>query len=145
MPTVLLVLLIGLVGGVAVGLQGPLSSLMSQRIGTMESIFIVHLGGAVAALLPLLAIGGGNLDHWRTVPWYALVAGVCGLAVIGAVSYTIPRVGVATTIILIVAGQLTIGAFLDHYGLLGAPVRLFDAGRIAGILVLSVGVWLMVR
>jgi transporter family-2 protein len=118
---------------------------MSQRIGTMESIFIVHLGGAVAALLPLLAIGGGNLGHWRTVPWYGLLAGICGLAVIGAVSYTIPRVGVATTIILIVAGQLIIGAYLDHYGLLGAPVRLFDASRIAAIAVLSVGVWLMVR
>jgi len=54
-------------------------------------------------------------------------------------------VGVATTIILIVAGQLTVGALLDHFGLLGAPVCLFDTWRIAGILVLSVGVWLMVR
>ena len=145
MQTVLLVILIGLVGGVAVGLQGPLSSLMSQRIGTMESIFIIHLGGAVAALLPLVAAGGGNLGHWRSVPWYALVAGAFGLVVIGAISYAIPRVGVATTIILIVAGQLTVGAMCDHFGLLGAALRPFDVWRMAGILVLSVGVWLMVR
>ena len=65
--------------------------------------------------------------------------------VLGAISYAIPRVGVATTIILIVAGQLTIGALLDHFGLLGAAGRPFDLGRLAGIIVLSVGVWLMVR
>lgn len=145
MQTVLLVILIGLVGGVAVGLQGPLSSLMSQRIGTLESIFIVHFGGAVVALLPLLAAGGGNLGNWRNAPWYALVAGIFGLVVLGAVSYTIPRVGVATTIILIVAGQLTVGAVLDHFGLLGAMIRPVDWGRAAGLVVISVGVWLMVR
>ena len=145
MHTVLLVVLIGLVGGVAVGLQGPLSSLMSQRVGTMESIFIIHLGGAVAAFLPLLAAGGGNLGSWRSVPWYALVAGLFGLVVIGAISYAIPRVGVATTIILIVAGQLTVGAWLDHFGLLGTAVRPFDLWRLAGVFVISGGVWLMVR
>ena len=145
MHTFLLVVLFGLAGGVAVGLHGPLSSLMSQRIGTMESVFIIHLGGAVMALLPLVVAGGGNLGHWRSVPWYALVAGAFGLVVIGAISYAIPRVGVATTIILIVAGQLTVGALLDNFGLLGTAVRPFDVWRIAGILVLSVGVWLMVR
>ena len=51
MYTVLVVVLIGLAGGIAVGLQGPLSSLMSQRIGTMEIIVIIHVGGAVGALL----------------------------------------------------------------------------------------------
>jgi transporter family-2 protein len=145
MYTVLLVVLIGLAGGIAVGLQGPLSSLMSQRIGTMESIFIIHFGGAVAALLPLLVVGGGNLGSWRSVPWYALVAGAFGLVVIGALSYAIPRVGVATAIILIVAGQLTVGAWLDHFGLLGTAVRPFDLWRLAGVFVISAGVWLMVR
>jgi transporter family-2 protein len=118
---------------------------MSQRIGTMESIFIIHFGGAVAALLPLLVVGGGNLGSWRSVPWYALVAGAFGLVVIGALSYAIPRVGVATAIILIVAGQLTVGAWLDHFGLLGTAVRPFDLWRLAGVFVISAGVWLMVR
>ena len=74
MQNLVLVILIGLAGGVAVGLQGPLSSLMSQRIGTMESVFIVHLGGGLLAGLILLAAGGGNLGAWRSVPWYALAA-----------------------------------------------------------------------
>ena len=50
MQALILIILVGLAGGVAVGLQSPLASIISQRIGVMESIFIVHAGGAVAVL-----------------------------------------------------------------------------------------------
>ena len=145
MDNLLFILLIGLAGGVAVGLQSPLSSLMSQRIGTLESVFIVHIGGAIAALLPLLFYSGGKLNQWRTVPWYALIAGVFGLVVIGAVSYMIPRIGVAASIITIVAGQILIGVLLDHFGLLGASQRPLDASRLLGLAVVLIGVWLTVK
>jgi transporter family-2 protein len=64
---------------------------------------------------------------------------------IGAISYTIPRIGVAPTITLIVAGQLIIGALLDHFGLMGLSVRPLDVWRVTGIIVVFVGVWLMVK
>ncbi len=145
MQSLLLVMVVGLAGGVAVGLQGPLTSLMSQRLGTIESVFIVHLGGAILAALPLVVLGGGNLGAWRTVPWYALAAGSLGLVILSAVSYTIPRAGVATTVTLIVAAQLITAALLDHFGLLGAAVRSLDLGRVVGMVVLFVGTWLIVR
>ena len=145
MSTAVLILL-GLLGGVAVGLQGPLSSLMSSKIGIMESIFIVHLGGAILAIVPLLLFwGGGNLSQWRSVPWYALGAGAMGLVVIGAVSITIPRLGVAPTVTLIVVAQLIVGAILDQYGWLGVHIRPIDTTRIIGMLVLFFGTWLMVK
>ena len=145
MQAILVVILIGLIGGIAVGFQAPLSSLMSQRIGTMESVFVVHLGGALAALIPLIMQGGGKLGNWRQVPWYALAAGLFGLVVIGAISYTIPRLGVAATITLNVAGQLLIGLGLDHFGILGATVRPFEPSRLIGVVVVFVGVWLLIR
>ena len=58
MESILLIILIGLVGGVAVGLQAPMASMITQRLGTFESVFIVHLGGALIALLPILFTGG---------------------------------------------------------------------------------------
>lgn len=145
MDNLVFIILIGLAGGIAVGLQSPLSSLMSQRIGTLESVFIVHIGGAVAALLPLLFYGGGKLSQWRSVPWYALVAGVFGLVVIGAVSYMIPRIGVAASIVTIVAGQILVGTLLDHFGLLGAAQRSLDPARLLGLAVVLLGVWLTVK
>jgi len=145
MDNLVFIILIGLAGGIAVGLQSPLSSLMSQRIGTLESVFIVHIGGAVAALLPLLFYGGGKLSQWRSVPWYVLVAGVFGLVVIGAVSYMIPRIGVAASIVTIVAGQILVGTLLDHFGLLGAAQRSLDPARLLGLAVVLLGVWLTVK
>lgn len=141
----LIVLAIGLLGGVAVGLQGPLTSLMSQKLGTLESVFIVHLGGTLLAGIPLIALRGANLGAWRTVPWYALATGSLGLIILGAVSYTIPRIGAATTVTLVVVAQLVTAALLDHFGLLGAPLRQMDLARLAGIAVLFVGTWLVMQ
>ena len=145
MESVLLIILIGLAGGVAVGIQGPLASMISQRLGILESVLIVHIGGALIALLPLLFLEGGKLGQWRQLPWYTLVAGVFGLIVISAVSYMIPRVGVAAAIITIVAGQLLVSTLLDHYGLLGAMGRPLDTTRALGLVVVMVGVWLTVK
>jgi bacterial/archaeal transporter family-2 protein len=145
MNNLLLIILVGLAGGIAVGLQSPLASMISQRIGTLESVFIVHIGGAIFALIPLLFYSGGKLNQWRSVPWYALVAGIFGLVVIGAVSYMIPRIGVAASIITIVAGQLLVGTLLDHFGLLGATQRSLDLTRAIGLGVVLVGVWLTVK
>ena len=145
MQPILVIILIGLIGGIAVGLQSPLASMISQRLGIFESVFIVHIGGALIALIPLLFLGGGKLSQWRSVPWYALGAGVFGLVVIGAVSYMIPRVGIAASITTIVAGQLLVGTLLDHFGLLGAAGRSMDLTRAFGLAVVLVGVWLTVK
>jgi bacterial/archaeal transporter family-2 protein len=145
MNNIILIILIGLAGGVAVGLQSPLASMISQQVGVFESIFIVHFGGAIASLIPLLFLGGGKLGNWRSVPWYALGAGIFGLVVIGAVSYMIPRIGVASSIITIIAGQLLVGSILDNFGFLGAAQRSLDPSRIIGLVVVFVGVWLTVK
>ena len=145
MQSILVIIIIGLVGGLAVGLQAPMSSMISQRLGVLESIFIIHLGGALVVLLPLLYFGGGKLGHWRTVPWYALCAGAFGLVVIFSMSYMIPRIGIATALISLLAGQILIGSILDHFGLLGAAVRPLDFTRVLGLGVVLAGVWLAMK
>ena len=145
MESIILIILIGLAGGVAVGLQSPMASMITQRLGIFESVFIVHMGGAIIALLPLLFYSGGKLSQWRSLPWYALCAGIFGLVVISAISYMIPKVGVAAAITTIVAGQLLVSIVLDHFGLLGASVRTLDLTRIVGIVIVLAGVWLTVK
>jgi len=137
--------IVSLLGGVAIGLQNPLASLMGQRVGILQSAFIVHLGGTLVAGGLLLAIPGGQLGAWRTVPWYALGAGALGVALVSAIAFAIPRLGVAAVVGLVVATQLTIAAWLDHNGLLGAPIHSFDVSRFGGILFLLLGAWLVLR
>lgn len=136
---------IGLLGGIAVGLQAPSASVVGNRIGVLESVFIVHLGGALVALIPLLLRGGGNLANWRSVPWYALAAGVYGLVVISAINLTIPRIGATATFMLIVTGQLLIGVVMDQFGWMEMAIRPVDLWRVAGIVAMFGGAWLVVR
>lgn len=138
-------LLVAFLGGVAIAFQSPLASVMSQRIGTLESAFIIHLGGALAAGLPLIVVAGGRLGGWRQVPPAALASGVLGVALIASVSYAIPRIGIAATMAAIISAQLAIGAWLDHLGWLGTDVRPFGPLRFAGIAILFLGTWLLTR
>ena len=144
MESIIFIILIGLAGGIAVGLQSPMASMLTQRLGIFESVFIVHLGGLLIALIPML-IYGNKLSQWRSVPWYVLGAGVFGLIVISAISYTIPRVGVAAAITTVVAGQVLSGAVIDHFGLLEAHLRPMDLTRAIGLAVVLFGVWLTVK
>jgi transporter family-2 protein len=145
MQAIILVVIIGLIGGVAVGFQTPLTNMIGQRLGILESAFIIQLGGAIGAAIPLLFHRGGNLMNWQTVPWYALGRGVLGIFVLVGINFTFPRLGAVATTFLIVTGQLVISVLLDHFGLLGAQVRPIDLTRILGIAVLFFGVWLIVR
>jgi len=145
MPTIVFVILLGLLGGMAVALQGPLVSMMTVRLGLLESMFIIQFGGTVAVAIPLLLRGGGALGNYRSVPWYALISGVSGLVILSAISYTIPRVGTVATVTLVVAGQLFLSVMLDHFGVFGLEVRHLDLQRLIGLVVLFVGVWLTVR
>jgi transporter family-2 protein len=145
MNPVVVSVLMGLLGGLAVGLQNPLAAQMGRRMGFLESAFVIHLGGAILAGLPLLLLGGGGLGRWREVPWYALAAGGLGVVLVSAVSYMVPRVGIATAVSLIVTTQLGVGVLLDHYGLLALDGRPLAPARAAGMALLLVGCWLVLR
>jgi len=145
METILMAVLVSLVAGATVSLQSPMASLLSQRLGMFSSVFIIHIGGAIVALVPLVLSGGQQIREWRGVPWYALAAGALGLIVVGGVSFTIPRIGAAATATLMVVGQLLIAAVVDHFGLLGTVQRPIDVARVAGFLLLVAGAWLVTR
>ncbi len=140
-----LLILVAIIGGVAVTLQGQFMGLMDQGIGTRESVFITYAGGGMLIALAMLAARGGNLRAWHAVPWYALTAGLLGLLIVGSIGYTVPRLGLATAFTVMVAAQFIMAALVDHFGWLGAEVRPMELPRLAGVGVLILGVWLMTR
>ena len=144
MQPIFFIILIGLAGGMAIGIQGPMSSIITQRMGSLESVFIIHIGGAVAALIPILVVGN-RFGEWRSVPWYTLGAGALGLIVITAMGYMIPRIGAAGALITLMAGQILVAAILDHFGWLGVAQRALDIQRLIGFGVVMFGVWLTVK
>jgi transporter family-2 protein len=135
MTSLLPLLLIAVVAGLAVALQGQLMGTMDRLAGTVTSVFITYgLGAVIAALVWLLR--GRPTAGIRDIPWYAWTAGAFGLLIVGGIGYAAPRLGLARTLVITVAAQLIMAVLLD---------RTFDVRRIAGIAVTIVGVWLVVK
>jgi len=85
------------------------------------------------------------LGAWTNVPWYALLAGVCGLGVVGGIGFSVSRIGVASAMTVFLVGQFVLALVLDHFGWLGAEMRPLNWSRVCGVLVLLAGTWLIVR
>lgn len=143
MTNIIILILIAIIGGVAVTLQAQFMGVMDQNLGTLESVFITYGSGGLLVGLAMLAVRGGHLSAWRTLPWYAPLAGILGLIIVGSIGYVTPRLGLVATFTVFVAAQFTFGALLDHFGLLGATVRPIDVSTLVGIVVVLAGVWLI--
>jgi len=75
---------------------------------------------------------GGDL-----LPWFGGIFGAIFLAI---TILMVPKLGAATTISLIIVGQLTLSLVMDHFGLLGLPIQPVSAIKMlgAGFLILGV-------
>lgn len=142
---ILFLILLALLGGIAVTLQGQFMGVMDSAIGTRESVFITYAGGGLAITIFMLFLRGGNLRAATTVPWYVLTAGLVGLVIVGTIGFTVPRLGLTSALTLVLAGQYIASMLIEQFGWFGAPVRPFEWTRAAGILILLLGVWLTTR
>jgi len=137
--------LLGITGGVAVGTQASIAGEMSRRVGGAATSLIVHLGGTLLSAVLLAARGGEQISNWRKISWYMWGAGAFGVVLYLTLSRTIPRLGAATALVLILIGQLGVGMLIDHFGLFGLPTRHMDTTRVAATVLLITGGYLMVR
>lgn len=139
----LLTVLVGLLGGIAVGIQSPIAGAMGQRVGGTASSVIVHLSGLIFSMALLLARGGERIRDWRTLPIYMLGAGIFGLILYQTINVTFPRLGGTMMVALIIIGQLVTGIVVDHFGWLGVATRPIDATRVIGVVILLFGGYLI--
>jgi len=140
-----LVILIGLLGGVAVGIQSPIAGAIGKRLGGPASSLIIHLSGTIFSGVLLVLDGGENIRDWHELPWYMLGAGIFGLILYQTINVTMPRLGTTLMIALIIVGQLLVGIIIDHFGLFGVATRHIDLARILGVVALLIGGFLISR
>lgn len=145
MNGVYVLILVAAVGGIAVAVQAQFMGLMDKQIGTLGNMFITYGGGGLLIGLAMLANRGGNLAAWSGLPPYVLSSGALGLVIVGTIGYSAPRLGLVATLTVVVAAQFLAGALVDHFGVFGAAVRPLDLSRLAGMALLLLGTWMIVR
>jgi transporter family-2 protein len=142
----LAVVLTALVGG-CIALQAPINSQLGKAVGTFQAAFVSFaIGTVLLAVIAALAKGGmGQVADARHVAWYYLTGGLLGAAYVTTVLVTVRSLGAGGVVAATIAGQLTMSVAVDHFGLLGVARQAVTADRLAGIALLAVGVFLIVR
>ena len=133
--------------GLAGSIQVALMSRLGERIGVLEALaFSATLTAALAVVILLLAhhsvAGFGRAVHQ---PWWMLLGGLMGLLIVFTVTYAGPRIGVAATVGILIAGQLAMGAAIDRWGLFGSERIALHWPRLLGIGLLAIGAALSLR
>ena len=121
----------------------PFQLAFNGQLGTaLKSVyfgaFFVFLVGLVALLALLLAMRSAwpTPTDLASVPWTAWFGGLIATGYIVAVVFLVPRLGVGSTAVLIIAGQLAAAMALDHVGAFGTAanpattLRLMGAGLV---------------
>jgi transporter family-2 protein len=133
--------------GLAGSVQVAMMSRLGERIGVLEALaFSTALTAGLALVILVLAhhsvAGFGRAFHQ---PWWMLLGGVMGLLIVFTVTYAGPRIGVAATVGILIAGQLAMGAAIDRWGLFGSERIALHWPRLLGLALLAVGAALSLR
>lgn len=142
-----LLVLFAALGGGLIAIQAPVNARLRVAVGS--PLLSAALSFAVGTALLLLAVaftgGFSGLSGAGQAPWWAWVGGFAGAVLVTATLVAAPRLGVTTTFVAVIAGQVVIAAILDRFGWLGLPERALTAPRLVAIGLMVVALFLLLR
>ncbi len=134
------------VAGVSLAVQQVLNANLRMQIGSpWWAGATSYLVGTAAMLTVAISVDGVRSlgPMISRVQGFTWIGGLLGSIFIGTAILVVPRLGAATTLALVVVGQLCAAVTMDHFGFLGMTQHLLSPYRAAGILLLIGGVLLV--
>jgi bacterial/archaeal transporter family-2 protein len=135
------------VAGGFVALQAPINGMLGKTVGSLAAASFSFGVGLVCLVAITLLVGGGfgDLGEARSLPWYYLIGGALGAVYVTTALVAVQTLGAGGVTAATIAGQLSLSVAVDRLGVLGLEERPLSAGRIAGVALLAVGTFLVVR
>jgi transporter family-2 protein len=139
-------LLLALIAGAGLAFQAVINTRLSQALGSplwasVVQVFVGLLFLAVCVTVlrqPLPTFEGAG-----RLPWWIWTGGAIGAAYVLSVILTTRPLGVALMVASVVVGQSAAALLIDHYGWFGVEVHRLSPVRVAGVVLLLVGVLLI--
>jgi transporter family-2 protein len=133
----------GLAGAVQIAVMGELG----ERAGVFPAI---ALSGIVAFVLGIAVLYAAGSSLWGVrealrEPAWLWSGGAISLFIILAMTVAGPRIGIAATLGILIAGNLVMGALIDQLGLLGLDRVPIGWPRALGIVLLAAGAALSLK
>ena len=143
MVQILVYALAAIVVGVLFPLQAAVNAALARGVGGPVAATLISFG---VGFVCLCAINAAAFRQWPSGASLAaqplallVLGGALGATYLGANVFLQPRLGAASTLAFVIAGQLAGALALDRAGLFGLAVRDLSAGRIAGAVLVLVG------
>jgi bacterial/archaeal transporter family-2 protein len=124
------------------GINAQLAHWLDSPLRATLVSFVV---GTLALLAATLAFARGwpGSERIGGAPWWVWIGGLLGaFYVLGSV-VTAPRLGAATLVAAILAGQAVASLLVDHFGWVGFDENPVTPGRLAGVGLVAAGVALV--
>lgn len=134
-----LTILAGMGLSVEAGLLGPLG----LEVGKLWATFSIFGVGAALTFLLMLFFSPRHSPSFFSLPSWYLLGGVIGPIYVIILTIITPIIGVALTMIGILAGQVFKSLIIDHYGLLGTQYRKIEHKRILALLCIVIALSLI--
>lgn len=135
------------VGGMLTALQAPTNAMLAKPLNSpVNAAFVSFAVGTMVLLVGIVALR--VKPDWpgvRELPWYAWMGGAYGAVFVVAAAFAAPRLGVASTITLMIAGQLMAAVLVDHFGGFGIAPRPVNLPRLLGVAMVLAGVFIARR
>jgi bacterial/archaeal transporter family-2 protein len=124
------------------GINAQLASWVDSPLrATLVSFVVGTL--ALAVVMLVAARDWPPLSRVESAPWWVWVGGLLGaFYVLGSV-VAAPKLGAATLVAIILAGQAVASLLVDHFGWVGFEENPITLGRLAGVAFVAVGVALV--
>ncbi len=146
--TQMLFILAAIVGGAVLSVQVGVNVELRNSLGDpITSTFVSFVVGTIGLLVYALIARA----PWPTaaslgsVPVWQWSGGLLGAVYVVSTILVGPRLGAATLLSLVVAGQMIAAIVLDHHGWLGFAQHAANIWRILGALMLIAGTVLVLR
>ncbi len=134
--------------GAAVSVQAVINGSLGAQLNNSLLAATISFGvGFVVALAVLLLSGGLTTAklNFQDISPLLYTGGALGVLYVTSVLFLVPKIGVGSTIILVITGQLLVSVLIDHFSLLGVTSRVLDGPRVLGLLLVVAGACLVIR
>jgi len=141
-----LFILLAFLAGAVLPVQTGVNSRLAGPVGhPMLASLISFVVGTLALCVYTLALRVPlpQMSELSQAPFWIWLGGMLGAFFIATTTTLASKISATVLVGLIIAGQLIVAVFLDHFGLLGFALHPINCWRIVGILLLIAGVFLI--
>ncbi len=133
--------------GALTATQANVNGRLGRGIGTMQAATVSFAVGLIVIVLLTLLFGGGlrPIARAASLPRWTLVGGALGAGIVAVSLVSVRVLGTGGLTAAMISGQLTLAVLIDRFNVFGFGYHALDATRIAGVVLLAAGTWLILR